>query len=83
MNKDPLLPIWLCAFITYLVIACVILWLFTLPGMDLWGIIVSTLIVLTLCTLIKSVLSDLPKDDIEKIFLYYWWKKLFRNNYES
>lgn len=81
--KEQLLPTWLCALATYLVTACIILWLFTLPGMDLWGIIVSTLIVLTCLTLIKSVLSDLPRDDIEKIFLYYWWKKLFRNDYES
>lgn len=78
MNRDQLLPTWLCALTTYLVTACVILWLFTLPSMSLWGIIVSTLIVLTLCTLIKSILSDLPKDDVEKIFLYYWWKKLFK-----
>ena len=75
--KEPLIPVWLCALATDLVTACIILWLFTLPSMDLWGIIVSTLIVVTCITLIKSVLSDLPKDDIEKIFLYYWWKKLF------
>lgn len=77
MNRDQLLPTWLCALATYLVTALIIFWLFTLPNMDLWGIIVSTSIVLILVILIKSVLSDLPKDDVEKIFLYYWWKKLF------
>ena len=83
MNKDQLLPTWLCALMVYLTIAFLIIWVFSLENMELWGIAVSTPIVVLIIFLTKSVLSDLSKENVEKIFLYYWWKKLFRNNYES
>lgn len=83
MNKDQLLPTWLCALMVYLTIAILIIWVFSLENMELWGIAVSTPIVVLIIFLTKSVLSDLSKENVEKIFLYYWWKKLFRNNYES
>lgn len=83
MNKDQLLPTWLCALMVYLTIAILIIWVFSLENMELWGIAVSTPIAVLIILLTKSVLSDLSKEDVEKIFLYYWWKKLFRNDYES
>lgn len=83
MNKDQLLPTWLCALMVYLTIAILIIWVFSLENMELWGIAVSTPIVVLIIFLTKSVLSDLSKENVEKIFLYYWWKKLFRNDYES
>lgn len=72
MNKDQLLPTWLCALMVYLTIAILIIWVFSLENMELWGIAVSTPIVVLIILLTKSVLSDLSKDDVEKIFLYYW-----------
>ena len=83
MNKDQLLPTWLCALMVYLTIAILIIWVFSLENMELWGIAVSTPIVVLIIFSTKSVLSDLSKENVEKIFLYYWWKKLFRNDYES
>lgn len=83
MNKDQLLPTWLCALMAYLTIAVFIIWVFSLENMELWGIAVSTPIVVLTIFLTKSVLSDLSKENVEKIFLYHWWKKLFRNDYES
>lgn len=83
MNRDQLLPTWLCALMVYLTIAALIIWVFSLENMELWGIAVSTPIVVLTIFLTKSVLSDLSKENVEKIFLYYWWKKLFRNDYES
>lgn len=76
MNPTPLIH---RAFVVYITAIVFVLWVFALPSFEWPHILLSSAAMFVAILLTRTLMFDTTKEEWEKIFLYYWWKQLFKH----
>lgn len=76
MNPIPLIH---RAFLVYITAIVFVLWVFALPSFEWAHILLSSVAMFVAVLLVRMSVYETTKEEWEKIFLYYWWKQLFKH----
>lgn len=76
MNPIPLICRALTVYMTAIVF---VLWVFALPSFEWVHILISSVAMFVAVLSVRMLVYETTKEEWEKIFLYYWWKQLFKH----